>query len=260
MSVPNERKKFVLHETLLCNSVDFFNGAFNSSFKEGCEGVMNLPEDKPAAFAIFVKWLCTRRIPGGRTQSYLDNLVDLYIFADKKKCRPGHSIVCEVALKDTITDVIQDIATKYKLRDDAFVPILEKLWSISLPEPGLVRLVACIIVDSFVRKSHKEKASWSIVGIRLQDDKVICNLTRDNLEHLQIMMRLLDYVLVVPFYPAISGYSPWMRREASKGSRCFFHVYKDGRDCRATSAMKTKRIPRRTYGVVAKADKAISQD
>ncbi|KAI9053315.1 hypothetical protein LZ554_002278 [Drepanopeziza brunnea f. sp. 'monogermtubi'] len=159
-----KRKKFVLHKTLLCNSVDFFNGAFNSSFKEGCEGVMNLPEDKPAAFAIFVKWLCTRRIPRGRTQSYLDSLVDLYIFADK---------ICEVALKDTITDVIQDIATKYKLRDDTFVPVLEKLWSISLPEPGLVRLVACIIVDSFVRKSHKEKVSWFIMGIRLKDDKVI---------------------------------------------------------------------------------------
>ena len=49
-----EREKWVLSEDLLCDRVPFFKAAFKSAWKEGKEKVIELPEDNPKAFAVFV--------------------------------------------------------------------------------------------------------------------------------------------------------------------------------------------------------------
>lgn len=51
-----------LHENLLSSSSDFFRSAFNSGFLESHEDKLLLPEDDPAAFELFVRWLYGRAI------------------------------------------------------------------------------------------------------------------------------------------------------------------------------------------------------
>jgi hypothetical protein len=57
-----EKQGWVLNEELLCDRVPYFKAAFSSAFKEGMEKTMELPEDNPRAFAVFVEWLYTNEI------------------------------------------------------------------------------------------------------------------------------------------------------------------------------------------------------
>lgn len=67
-----------LHENLLSSSSDFFRSAFHSGFKEAREDRLLLPEDDPAAFELFVRWLYARALaaspppgPAQQTQASL---------------------------------------------------------------------------------------------------------------------------------------------------------------------------------------------
>ena len=51
------RIKWSLHENLLSATSDFFRSAFNGGFKESTDDTLALPEDDPAAFELFVRWL-----------------------------------------------------------------------------------------------------------------------------------------------------------------------------------------------------------
>lgn len=52
-----KRKKFSVHQKLICNRSTFFHKAFNGAFKEGAEGIVYLPEDKPDVVEVFIAWL-----------------------------------------------------------------------------------------------------------------------------------------------------------------------------------------------------------
>ena len=51
-----DKTLYNLHKDLLCCRVPFFEGALKA-FKEGLEGVVNLPEDDEHAFELFIDWL-----------------------------------------------------------------------------------------------------------------------------------------------------------------------------------------------------------
>jgi hypothetical protein len=112
------RQKFVVHKNLLCKAAEFFKAAFCTDFKEGKEGTMDMPEDSAAAFSLFIEWLYHGTIPNGCTQSYVDSLYDLYIFAEK---------ICmdSPELKDNTMDETQDASRLYNM----------------LPKPAMVRKV-----------------------------------------------------------------------------------------------------------------------
>jgi hypothetical protein len=46
-------KNFVVHK-LICESAEYSDQAFNGRFIEGRKGVMDLPEDHPGAFSLFI--------------------------------------------------------------------------------------------------------------------------------------------------------------------------------------------------------------
>jgi hypothetical protein len=50
-------KQFVLHKDLLCKKVKYFDGMFNSIFKERVEKIATFPEAHPDTFAAFVDWI-----------------------------------------------------------------------------------------------------------------------------------------------------------------------------------------------------------
>jgi hypothetical protein len=49
-----ERKEFTVHKKLLCDSADFFKGAFTRDFEEAHKGEIQMPEDSPGAFSLYV--------------------------------------------------------------------------------------------------------------------------------------------------------------------------------------------------------------
>jgi hypothetical protein len=100
-----QKKWFIVHKKLLCDTVDFFQKAFMGPgrFKEGGGGVMELPEDNARAFSLFVEWAYKSNLTPCRTRTHCESLFELYFFAEK---------ICLPKLKDKVIDEIQ---TAYSL-------------------------------------------------------------------------------------------------------------------------------------------------
>ena len=110
----------MIHKKLLCQSADYFDKAFNSTFKEGVDHVMYIPDDSPGAIGLFIHWLYKSNIAPGHSLSYVYDLYDLYILTNK---------LCLDELKNKTMDAIVEVAREYDLRDVLITPeIIKKLW------------------------------------------------------------------------------------------------------------------------------------
>ena len=83
------KEKWVLHESMLCNQLAFFKGAFQGSFYEGSSKTMNLEEDDPVVFKMFVDYLYNSKVfcslPHDDSPEALQHMMAYYgleIFAD----------------------------------------------------------------------------------------------------------------------------------------------------------------------------------
>lgn len=76
-----ERKKFHLHEDLLCDRSAFFEKAFKGSFKEGTAKTMHLPDKHVALFELFVRWLYGATLCTPTTEN-VSHYVELYILGE----------------------------------------------------------------------------------------------------------------------------------------------------------------------------------
>jgi hypothetical protein len=146
--VGDKRKKFVVHKKLLCESADYFKGAFTNDFEEARKGEMYMPEDSPGAFSLFVDWLYRSAIPMTNTEAHLHNLYDLYIFAEK---------LCLAELKDQTMDSIQKMATKFDLRDQLITGELLKkvLGETSEPIGGLKRFCLDVMIYVYLHRGYE---------------------------------------------------------------------------------------------------------
>ena len=84
-----ERAQFLVHKDVICQVSDFFTKAFNSEFSEAKTASMDLPEEDPNLFEVFVRWLYHPLIedakethPDAEKKSHT-LLVRLYLLADK---------------------------------------------------------------------------------------------------------------------------------------------------------------------------------
>lgn len=50
-------KRWKIHRDLVCSQSQYFTTACNSSFREGQDGIFDLPEHNPVPFGLFVSWL-----------------------------------------------------------------------------------------------------------------------------------------------------------------------------------------------------------
>lgn len=73
--VGSSRKLFQVHKKPLCRSSEFFDKAFNGGFAEAQDNKIDLPEDSPEIFAVFVRLLYTGRIVDHRSGT--DELIDV---------------------------------------------------------------------------------------------------------------------------------------------------------------------------------------
>lgn len=54
---------FHVHEDLLCEQSAFFKAAFRSEWRESTERTIELPDDSPDLFELFIKWLYLQPYP-----------------------------------------------------------------------------------------------------------------------------------------------------------------------------------------------------
>ncbi|KAK4455069.1 hypothetical protein QBC34DRAFT_420730 [Podospora aff. communis PSN243] len=82
-----ERVEWTIHESLLCANSKFFVAALRGPWKER-KGVIELPEDEPAAFGLFANWIYesireVRSLPPIKSDNELRNYLALYIMSRK---------------------------------------------------------------------------------------------------------------------------------------------------------------------------------
>lgn len=62
VSVGSQRKRFLVHELLVRDTVPFFDAAFKGRWKGSKERKSDLPEDNPDIFKIYLHWLYTGKL------------------------------------------------------------------------------------------------------------------------------------------------------------------------------------------------------
>ncbi|KAK5688688.1 hypothetical protein LTS10_000666 [Elasticomyces elasticus] len=85
--VGKAQKSFTVHRGAVSFYSGYFEAAVKKTFKEGSEGVIELPTEDVAVLELFVRWLYTRRLP--ETPATGDNfniLVNLWLFTDRREC------------------------------------------------------------------------------------------------------------------------------------------------------------------------------
>lgn len=102
MVVGPEKQDFGIHKGLLCHYSKYFQAAFNSTFEEGVNGVVELPEEKPATFDIVYAWLYSQKLTqvyhGQDVTCNLTQISQVFVFADKYDM----PALCNAALDEII--------------------------------------------------------------------------------------------------------------------------------------------------------------
>lgn len=87
VDVGPSKQRFSVHKGLICHKSKFFSAAFNSSFSEAVNGIVELVEEEPEIFDIAHAWLYTNELTwseGGKDVPCLvRQLSDLFVLADK---------------------------------------------------------------------------------------------------------------------------------------------------------------------------------
>ena len=108
--VGEEQKKFFVHKKLICHYSGFFRGALEGNFAEAEDNVVELEDDHPDLFALFVTWLYTKHInltinaseaqiplPPAVSENYSEVAVRLWVLADKLQARRfGNAVISEL--------------------------------------------------------------------------------------------------------------------------------------------------------------------
>ncbi|KAF7893301.1 uncharacterized protein EAF02_000839 [Botrytis sinoallii] len=84
ITIGKEKQKFTLHKQLLCESVEYFRAAFSAGgFQESHSSCMDMPEDDPEAFELFVHWLYRGEVRRATKLTDIDQFLKLYVFSEK---------------------------------------------------------------------------------------------------------------------------------------------------------------------------------
>ena len=78
-----DQQAYVLNEELLTRKCPFFDKCLKATYKEGKEDLVHLPEDSPAAFGSFVKWISKTKTSRCTDWTDVDLAVETYVLADK---------------------------------------------------------------------------------------------------------------------------------------------------------------------------------
>ncbi|KAK3645704.1 hypothetical protein LTR56_008891 [Elasticomyces elasticus] len=185
VEVGTKRKKpFTLHRGVLSFYSGYFEAAMKETFKEGSEGVIELPNENVSTFEPFVRWLYTRKLPETpATGDDIRNLINLWLFADRRECP---------LLANQVLDAVRDaIVRRWQ------VPAIElrNIYENTSESSGLRRLFLYIISrighSNLLIDVHREKwpaeALWDLLKCvwQLKEDKAQ-NMSKNDIAKLDM--------------------------------------------------------------------------
>lgn len=99
--VGSDATPFLLYKEVICQDSLFFKAAFQSTFKEGEEQTLFLPDDDVRLFGVYQTWLNTNQLRYSfeHEQCWL-HLAKLWIFADK---------ICALKFRNKVVDAFFDV-------------------------------------------------------------------------------------------------------------------------------------------------------
>ena len=234
-----ERKGFFIHKKLLCESSQFFKGALTRDFEEAHKGEIVMLEDSPGAFSLYVNWIYRSTLPTSNTEEHLHNLYDLYIFAEK---------LCLVELKDKTMDSIQDMATKYDLKDELItVDLVSKVLLNTRPKrvglrDFLARHMVFVYHNRYLNEngedsesSENEDGDFSTTYVMRRDMKKVYEIAINCNDFLFLESFIRRLIWVVKGEATINVYDIRDRDDEDKFDRCFFHCHGKEVDCQAVN-------------------------
>ncbi|KIN03964.1 hypothetical protein OIDMADRAFT_26597 [Oidiodendron maius Zn] len=111
--------KFTLHKDFACHYSPVFHAAFNGNFIEGQTQTYHLEDAQDKVVTLLVQWIYTRRIVTTDNYTDYENLITLWILADK---------LCMPALQNAIIDRLFKTKPKPDCRM-AIIGSLEKIYN-----------------------------------------------------------------------------------------------------------------------------------
>lgn len=95
--------KFVVHKDFVCHYSPVFRAAFNSVLIEGQTQTYHLKDDREKVVALLVEWIYTKDISSSNDRGGYDDLVKLWILADK---------LCIPDLQNNVIDRLKEMDYK----------------------------------------------------------------------------------------------------------------------------------------------------
>lgn len=204
--VGTDRETFSVHKKLLCSISQFFDKALNGSFEEASSNQIDLSEYHPSIVSMFISWLYTQDL--GFNTYYVDEisgvntLIDLYAFADAKRCN---------ALKNEVMDTLQD---------------------------GLYLRNLCLCLHH-VELVFEKTCTDEEAPIRCFLVAAITHGVRENFWEVEDISRLFrshpevlsDYLRLQTYKPELYVANLYQRGGSDTYHRCTFHVHAEGEKC-----------------------------
>lgn len=140
-----ERKRFTVHKKLLCDGSPFFAKAFQGSFKEAKEGVMDLPEDDANTVAVMVDFLYRGSVQQTFHSDIEQNLTllrSLYVLADK--------VDMKKLMDNTIDEIAWNLILPPNFRFDK--QTIQQTYAQTHATSNLRRYCAALLLCTMVKK------------------------------------------------------------------------------------------------------------
>jgi hypothetical protein len=232
--VGSKRKKYNIHKSLL-QDTRFFELAFSGPYKESQTQEIWLQDETPSTMTFFARYLYRKNLPTGNTQQYLDDLYDLYIFAEK---------IDHKNLMDATMDKIR--ATSFKFDKYVDTDLLVKVYTNTFTGSGLRKFAHHLFVYAFYRnrktainterKLHQRKAKKE--GLKHQHYKVrwfpVFQLDREEIKVIQDMCKDMPdlFVDLIERLLAQNKYMEDPRQQSpDREWTCFAHCHDEDEIC-----------------------------
>ncbi|KAK6613827.1 ankyrin repeat-containing protein [Botrytis cinerea] len=204
--VGKEKRKFAVHKQLICESVAYFRGAFSAGgFKESQECSMDMPEDEPGVFEYFMHWLYRGTVPEAKALEDFDQLLGVYIFAEK---------LCVNDLANKAIDAIQAITKSGKFHQVPDCKVhADNIWKNTSPTSPL-------------RK-------WCIHELVYNSWDIEASLEKKKKKAFSVGYGRIDHSVGALQRPPGSLYCPF---QEENWDDCYFHRHSEGEVCHLKTA------------------------
>ncbi|KAK6615873.1 ankyrin repeat-containing protein [Botrytis cinerea] len=220
--VGKEKRKFAVHKQLICESVAYFRGAFSAGgFKESQECSMDMPEDEPGVFEYFMHWLYRGTVPEAKALEDFDQLLGVYIFAEK---------LCVNDLANKAIDAIQAITKSGKFHQVPDCKVhADNIWKNTSPTSPLRKwCIHELVYNSWDIEASLEKKKKKAFLLDMAELITLWELFKDHRD------------LYVSFFAQVQKHSaddlPDCPFQEENWDDCYFHRHSEGEVCHLKTA------------------------